>query len=262
MLEGNIVQSSEASQEAMGAVPEEFFQSLDGDFATPNGTGDSVPQPEIDEELQSANGDPDKIGRIWQSRHDKLMAEYNKTKTSYTDYEKKAQILEQIATDSNMLRAFVSKVAPDLLPSVDPAEMIKSALDKKFGEDFVPDEREAKMPWTKSGQYYKMANELYEQYENQNKNVGNFDELLQERARREQNQQKEMEAIRTDLKTRFNADDTQINQFVEFSKKLTHVDLYRLFKATSKFKTPNIASQQSNANLGMSQSRADFLKEL
>ena len=71
-----------------------------------------------------------------------------------------------------------------------------------------------------------------------------------------------MEKIRTDLKTRFKADDTQINQFVEFANKLTHVDLYKLFQATSRFKTPNVVSQQSNTSLGMSQSRADFLKEL
>jgi hypothetical protein len=97
----------------------------------------------------------------FQSKYDKLNAEYSRVLPEYEKYKNVADFVNQAYDDPSVKAAFLSELAPDLYKPADPYEGLQEQLKKEFGEEFTPDDDEAARPLSKTWRYYKRVEELY-----------------------------------------------------------------------------------------------------
>lgn len=125
---------------------------------------------QTDSELVQAGGDPTKIARIWQSRHDKAQAkvmELEQRAQKLSEYERFVMELE---SDPAVRRAVFHQLDPELFQSSvqDIDSLVVADLKKEFGEDFQADPSKRDMPGP-DRRYFKRMDELYSKYETTSK---------------------------------------------------------------------------------------------
>lgn len=110
---------------------------------------------------ETAGMTPQQLAAHFQSKYDKLNAEYSRVLPEYEKYKNVADFVNQVYDDPTVKQAFLAEVAPDLYKPADPYEGLQEQLKKEFGEDFTPDDDEAAKPLSKTWRYYKRVEELY-----------------------------------------------------------------------------------------------------
>jgi chromosome segregation ATPase len=185
---------------------------------------------------------------MFQSKLDKTKAELDKTSQKLNDYESLSEFIGSVYEDEEVRHAFLSDLAPDLVKPKDPYQALEEQLRKEFGEDFTPDEEEAKKPLSKAWKYYKRLDDLYKYYSTkQSKLPKSLGELKAERARKKEESAKQVVQEKTKVLQTMKWGEADYGQFAQWVGKLTATDLAKIYKfARSKSpsqRVPNIATQ-------------------
>lgn len=266
MMDSNIVSTPEPMQNVPSdLIPDELaFGNSDLGFEQQSSNAQQVP---TDVEISQVQHDPEKLARLFQSRYDKTLAEYNKYKQQTATLEERAKLLDRAIRDKDFMRAVVHDTHPDLIsmPSLD--NFVESKLAQEFGADFTPDESIAKQkPWSKDAMYYERARSLVDEYKKFGESSGSVKQYIEQSKQEELAQQQQMEQIRTEIKTRFKASDQDITDWLGFMKNLTPSDYFKLFVFAKKYTqqrnnaTPNIANYQGQG-IQQATARDSFLAE-
>jgi len=222
---------------------------------------------EIDERFKEL--DPQEARyRTIQSKHDKILADYNKLNTEYTVLQEKASIYDELVQNPDLLAAFVNEINPNLIQKSDSSLFIKDRIKEEFGEGYKPalsrDEAEREDPGGKDWRYYKRLDQLYiEQNSKINKatSVKEYKEQL-EKQKKEEEAKNQMELA--NLKKQFNMADEEVKSMLQFYNQLTPtqaVKLFRFVQRQPKTKS-NLNIISGSPNNGMSPQYQQFMNDL
>ncbi len=222
---------------------------------------------EIDERFKEL--DPQEARyRTIQSKHDKLLADYNKLNAEYTVLQDKASMYDELVQNPDLLVAFVNEINPNLIQKSDSSLFIKDRIKEEFGEGYKPtlsrDEAEREDPGGKDWRYYKRLDQLYiEQNSKINKatSVKEYKEQL-EKQKKEEEAKNQMELA--NLKKQFNMADEEVKSMLQFYNQLTPtqaVKLFRFVQRQPKTKS-NLNIISGSPNNGMSPQYQQFMNDL
>lgn len=234
-----------------------MFGDLD-DSSSPDGQGngsspfggDNIAGQSGDQQTSdpTAGMSPAELAAFFQSKFDKLQAEYSRVKPEYEKYKSVAEFINQVYEDPAVKQAFIAELAPDLVKPSDPYESLQEQLAKEFGEDFTPDDDEAAKPLTKSWRYYKRVDELYKDLSSK-QNPGVPKTLKQLREEREMQQrvaQQQAEQEKNEVLKELNWTEADWQDFVSWVPQLKakHLAKWRQqMKKRSKGGAPNLVNQ-------------------
>lgn len=146
--------------------------------------------------------------------------------------------------------AFIRELEPELVSTPDIDEAVKKALEKEFGEDFQPDNDEAKSNhWSKSAKYFRKLDKLYKEFEDKEKNTSfkTYKEIKDEYSKRKTEQSKATEKQINEIKTKYNVGDDVVDLYKKWLKSATIEDHFLNFMRIQDFnKTPSISSIGGN----------------
>jgi hypothetical protein len=209
---------------------------------------------EIDPEFANL---PDKYTaayRTMQARYDRAQAEAARIKKELEVANVAKSLFDTIVQDEEALIAFLNQRKPELVKNYSQKsfkEFAQSELSKDFGDGFVFDPDQANDPLSDHYAYRKKAENLRTVYEQRNAPVGQT--LEQYLKNKEIEYQKTNEMFQQEivkLKNEMKWDDKQVNDFFEFSKKATPLDLAKLFTVSKmKVTTPNVGNIQSQPSV-------------
>lgn len=89
-----------------------------------------------------------------QSEKDKILNNYNLLNEKTTVLEQSDSFLNLLQKDPQVLKAFVKKIQPDLIPATDVKTYLQKKIAEKYGEDFQYDPEAAKDPTSDHFDYY------------------------------------------------------------------------------------------------------------
>lgn len=186
-----------------------------------------------------------------QSNLDKTKNELDKAKQKLTEREGLETLFHNIYEDPEIRRAFIAEVEPDLIKPQDPYEAVAQRLKKEFGEDFTPDDDEAKKPLTQSWRYHRRVDELLKQAEsNQNKFPKSLKELREARNSQLKTMKEQLETQKKDIMTKMKWDDNTWKGFEDWGKKFNLANLATVFNYARKkgkgMQPPHLSSQSSS----------------
>ena len=182
------------------------------------------------------NMDPEQVARMFQSKYDKTQAALDKVQERLHEYESLEEFIDSVYEDEDVKHAFLSEIAPDLVKQKDPYEALEEQLRKEFGEEYIPDDEEAKRPFTKSWKYYKRADDL-EKSVKERKNVvpKSLKALREERSNKKKESQRQVLEEKNKVLTSMKWSDNDYNSFAQWVGKLSAVNLAKIYAyATSR----------------------------
>lgn len=166
-------------------------------------TGHESAGVQTDSELLQAGNDPQKIARIWQSRHDKKDAQFRELEQRVTKLSEYERFVMELESDPAVRRAVFHQLDPELFQSSvrDIDSLVVADLKKEFGEEFQPDPSKRDMPGP-DRRYFKRMDELYSKYETTSKTqVQTLKQIREQKALAQQaEQQKHQETYNRILK--------------------------------------------------------------
>lgn len=223
-------------------VPDPISQEIDSLFGTGEGdTNEEGPKPTGVNPSEGASADTptedytglnaEQLARMFQSKYDKTQAELNKAQQKLQANSGLEEFIDSVYNDPEVRHAFLSEIAPDLVKPKDPYSVIEEQLKKEFGEDFVPDDEEAKKPLSPSWKYFRRVDKLMDEVEKQSKKVpSSLKELREQRkAQREAAiaaAEEEKKRVLAEMKWR----DEDFDQFSGWVKKLSAKDLAKIYR--------------------------------
>jgi hypothetical protein len=172
----------------------------------------------------------EQLARMFQSKYDKAQADLQKVQPKVQKADSLEQFYNELYENQDVRRAFIAELEPDLVQPKDPYLALQGQLKKEFGEDYVPDDEEARRPFTPSWKYYRRLSEL----ENKVKDVSNtVPKTLKElRAEREQTLReqatKDIE-MKNDVLRTMRWSDTDYQSFAGWVSKLSAIDLAKIY---------------------------------
>lgn len=209
-----------------------------------NANGQSGSQQAQDD---TAGMTPAQLAAHFQSKYDKLNAEYSRVKPEYERYKSVADFVNQVYEDPTVKQAFLADVAPDVFKPADPYEALQEQLKKEFGEDFTPDDDEATKPLTKTWRYYKRVDELYKDISSrQNSGVPKtLKELRAERKAQQEAQSRDAEAEKADIMKELNWTESDWQDLVSWVPQLKtkHLAKWRQGMRRKSGSAPNLVNQ-------------------
>jgi len=190
---------------------------------------------------------PAQLAAHFQSKYDKLNAEFSRVKPEYEKYKSVAEFVNQVYEDPTVKQAFLADVAPDVFKPADPYEALQEQLRKEFGEDFTPDDDEASRPLTKTWRYYKRVDELYKDItSNQNRGVPKtLKELRADRKAQQETQSRDAEIEKMDIMKELNWTDADWQDLVSWVPQLKtkHLAKWRQGMRRKTSSAPNLVNQ-------------------
>lgn len=231
--------------------------------STPAGSGKSASA------APSGPQDDDYSGLSHEDVIKKLQSTKDKYRTQLDVAIKKVetlQPLEQFYTslfeDAEMRRAFIAELEPDLVKPKDPYDVLKEELDKEFGADYVPDEEEAKRPFTTSWKYYKKMDELLQKSKENKTLPKSLKELQEERRKQKELLKAQQLEDKAKLLATMKWQEEHYNNFATWVSKLSSVDLAKIytFAMRKQGKAPNIVGQPGGTSYTPNQIDAELKK--
>jgi hypothetical protein len=233
-------------------------EDIDGKGPMPTGdkTSDGVTaEPETDYTGLSS----DQLARMFQSKYDKTKVELDKAQQKLQMNTGLEDFIEKVYEDPEVRHAFLAEIAPDLVKPKDPYSVIEERLKKEFGQDFTPDDEEAKKPLSPTWKYYRRVDQLMTEIEkNQAKIPSSLKELRDQRKRQRDEAMLAAEQERAKVLAEMKWQDQDFQQFSEWARKLNTKDLakiYRYTRARSGARPrdistiPGVGSPQPNVNM-------------
>jgi len=220
--------------------------------------GDTPPETQSFGELDS-EGQPDYTGmnheqlaKMFQSRYDKAQAELDKVKPKVERADNLESFVNELYENQEVRRAFLAQVEPDLVKPKDPYVALEEQLKKEFGEDFLPDDDEAKKPFTESWRYYKKLDDLYSKINTQGNAAlpKTLEELRAERKTTLTNQKKADDEMKAKVLTTMKWQENDYKSFAGWVYKLSALDLAKIYNFAQQRKgvgrAPSVANQSGS----------------
>lgn len=239
--------SMPADQEGLKEIDELFGsseqdtqgQGLTSDEDNLSDTSASAPEEDF------TNLNLEQLTRKLQSNLDKTKNELDKARQKLGKQEGLETLFHSIYSDPEVRHAFIAEIAPDLIKPADPYEVVAQQLRKEFGDDFIPDDDEAKKPLSTSWRYNRRVDELLRQAESkQNKLPSSLKELKELKAAEIAAAQEKHDKEKKDIMAKMKWDDNTWANFESWGKKFNLANLATVFNYTrTKGKTivPNLA---------------------
>lgn len=209
---------------------------------------------ELDEQ-----GQPDYTGmnhedlaKLFQSRYDKAQAELTKVKPKVERAESLESFINELYENQEVRRAFLAQVEPDLVKPKDPYVALEEQLKKEFGEDFLPDDNEAKKPFTESWRYYKKLDDLYSKINtNQNTQLPKTLEVVRaERKATLAAQKTADDEMKQKVLSTMKWQENDYKSFAGWVYKLSALDLAKIYNFAQQRRTvghaPSVANQSGS----------------
>jgi hypothetical protein len=159
--------------------------------------------------------------------------------------------------------AFIRELEPDLVKTPDIDDAVKNELDKKYGEDFIPDKNEANEDhWSKSAKYFRDMEKFYKKYENSdNGSYKTYKEIKSEYEKNRANKTKAAEKEINELKEMYGIGDEEVQAFKGYLQNMTVKDFYMQYKNISGEQNNNYLSSLNGSNISIDK-RIEKLNQL
>lgn len=221
------------------------------------GDNDGVGQPDL------TGMSHEELAKMFQSKYDRAQAELNKTQPKV----KRADSLESFVNDlyekPEVRRAFLAQVEPDLVKPKDPYVVLEAQLKKEFGEEFIPDEEDAKKPFTSSWRYYKRLDDLYTKEQSQSATLPKtLEELRTERTAKLADQQRADADMKTKVLSTMKWSDNDYKTFGDWVYKLSALDLAKIYNYAQQRRRGPAVPNLANAPGGRASTPNEIASEL
>ena len=257
-LFGGNTQDDAAAPAAGANAPNEVSNDIDkifGSEASDDGNsgggtlGDNASTGTSDEMQPDISGmSPEQLARKFQSDYDRAKAQLDAASKKLKDYESVEGFVNSLYEDPEVRHAFIAELEPDLIKPKDPYDVLQERLSKEFGTEFVPDDEEAKRPFSPSWKWYKRVDDLTKELTEKGKKStpqslkGIREERLRQKQEAEQRAQDEKQKIVTTMKW----DSNRYNHFANWVSKLSGLDVAKMYSyvmARSSANPPSLAGQ-------------------
>ena len=192
---------------------------------------------------------PDELARMFQSKFDKAQAELQMIKPKVERADSLEGFVNSLYEDEEVRRAFLAEVEPDLVKPKDPYAALEEQLKKEFGEDYVPDDEDAKKPLTTSWKYYKRLDDLYKVAQDKQETLPKtLKELRVDRKRQQDDLADQNATMKSDILSKMKWQDAEYQRFTQWASALSGADLAKIYnfaqgRRASAPNVPNLASQ-------------------
>lgn len=191
---------------------------------------DGKPFP-IDERFQDK--DPlTGVARTLQSKIDKTENNYQLLNEKYTKLEQSDAFLNLLQTDPKVLKAFVHKISPDIIPQTDPTDYVKKKIKEEFGEDFEYDPEQARDPLSKHFDYLDRVRELKKEAKETTGLPESFEDIMKMRTEQAEEEKTKMIETKNKLIKEMNSNDDEYGRFSQWVSFLTQNPnhLFKMFR--------------------------------
>lgn len=240
--DANVSGVSEDIDKIFGSSSNEGAGSGDDPFGGSSSSGAG------DQQVDYTGMTHEQLARMFQSKYDKAQADLQKVQPKVQKADSLEQFYNELYENPEVRRAFIAELEPDLVKPSDPYTALQVQLKKEFGEDYVPDDEEARRPFTPSWKYYRRLSELENKVKEQNASVPKtIKQLREEReAALREAQTKDIEMKNEVLRT-MKWTDNDYKSFAGWVSKLSAVDLAKIYnyaqsKKASSPGAPNLAA--------------------
>ena len=220
--------------------------SLEGGPAT-GGDPSLANQGQAQPDLTGMNAD--ELARMFQSKYDKAQAELQTIKPKVDRADSLEGFINSLYEDVEVRRAFLAEVDPALVTPKDPYVALEEQLKTEFGEDYVPDDEDAKKPLTTSWKYYKRLDDLYKVAQNKEETLPKTLKQLRADRKKQQDELATQNAtMKSDILTKMKWQDADYQRFTQWASVLSGADLAKIYnfaqgRRTSARNVPNLAAQ-------------------
>lgn len=204
--------------------------------------------------------------RMFQSKFDKAQADLSKLQPKVQRADSLEKFYNELYENPEVRRAFIAELEPDLVKPKDPYGALEEQLKQEFGEEYVPDDEEARRPFTPSWKYYRRLSEL-EQKVRDNKNTApkTLKELREEREQQMKESQTRDAEMKNEVLTSMKWNDTDYQAFGNWVQKLNAVDLAKIYRYVQSKKAnspavPFLANQAGGATQTPNEIEAELKK--
>lgn len=197
-----------------------------------------------------------------QSTKDKYRTQLDMTSKKLEQLQPLESFLASIYDDAEVRRAFISELEPDLVKPQDPYSSLQEKLGKEFGADFVPDDDEAKKPFSNSWKYYRRVDELLKDV-NEKKGVPkSLKELKEERLRQREVSKAAAEEEKLKVLSTMKWQQPAYDNFANWVGKLSSVDLAKIYTYAMRKSgsAPNVATQSGGTSYTPNAQAAELKK--
>ena len=182
----------------------------------------------------------EQLARKFQSEKDIAQATIQKLTPKVQRADALEQFYNELYENPEVRRAFIAELEPDLIKSKDPYAALEEELKKEFGEDYIPDEEEAKRPFTQSWKYYKKLSDLERKAQQSSAQVPKtLKELRTERDNAKNEQKLKDTEMKVSIMGKRKWDDTKWQRFVNWGSKLSPEHLAAVFDYAESRKSYN-----------------------
>lgn len=176
------------------------------------------------------------IVRSAQSYIDSMTDSMKKAEAKYEDTLPTVRAFDQLTTDKDFLRSFVKQYDPEFFSQFqasDVSDRVKQTLAKKYGADFEPDPNEVAKYGSRSWEYDREFNKLYDNYSSKSPDsIKPLDTLIKERRKdREKDENIKRKQIKQ-IMDEENWDMQQVKFMMNWANNLSLFDVKKIFKFT------------------------------
>ena len=193
----------------------------------------------------------EELAKMFQSKYDVAQAELNKATPKVARADSLESFVNDLYEKPEVRRAFLAQVEPDLIKPKDPYVVLEAQLKKEFGEEFIPDDVEAKRPFTESWRYYKRLDDLYTKEQKASTELPQtLEEMRTERTTKLSEQKTADADMKAKVLTTMKWSDNDYKSFGSWVFKLSAMDLAKIYNFAQQRKrgpvAPNLASQSGS----------------
>ena len=190
----------------------------------------------------------EELAKMFQSKYDVAQAELNKATPKVARADSLESFVNDLYEKPEVRRAFLAQVEPDLIKPKDPYVVLEAQLKKEFGEEFIPDDVEAKRPFTESWRYYKRLDDLYTKEQKASTQLPQtLEEMRTERTTKLSEQKTADAEMKQKVLTSMKWSDNDYKSFGNWVFKLSAMDLAKIYNFAQQRRrspaAPNLASQ-------------------
>jgi hypothetical protein len=245
----SIFGADEVNEEHSGS-----FTPSDSDKAS------AAPSKEQDDEFTGLSHE-DIIKKL-QSTKDKYRTQLEIANKKVETLQPLEQFYSSLYEDAEVRRAFIAELEPDLVKPKDPYDVLKEQLEKEFGQDYTPDEEEAKKAFSTSWKYNRKMDDLLAKVKENNTLPKSLSELKENRKKQRELLKQQQAEEKVKLLAQMKWQDDSYNNFADWAGKLSSVDLAKIytFAMRKQGKAPNMVAHPGGTSITPNKFNAELTK--
>ena len=186
------------------------------------------------------------LARTIQSKQGVLEGNIKKITDQNAILLKDSQFLEELTTNPELRKAFITKMEPGLSQDVD--SQVQNILKKEF-PDFEPVEEDKGDIQSKTSKYFRRQNRLYDTLESSSSNKS-VEEIVSDIENRKAEKSKTFNASVAKIKEREGYNDASLQDFIDFAQKFNLEAVHKVYKfKLAKSTSGNVASKASSSGI-------------